>query len=88
MDKNFHTSTPSTPSSIYYYGVSYTEWENLHYFEAIKKRKELAKNLYSKLLDEGNLKKLSYPEEVRLQKVYKAWKDNERLLDERETLVN
>ena len=74
-------------ASQYYYDADYTEWENLKYFDAIKKRRDLAKKLYFKLYDKAKNQKISYDDEVRMFKVHKAWKDNEKLLDERGLII-
>jgi len=73
--------------SEYYYGTSYTDWENLPYFEAIKKRRDLAKELYKRLSFHFKDQKMDYSDQVRLQDVYKAWHDNERLLDEKDMII-
>jgi hypothetical protein len=70
--------------SEYYYGCSYKVWENLPYFEAIKVRRDKARELYKKL---DELDTTDYDILVRKHKVYKAWQDNEKLLDERNGLI-
>jgi len=71
--------------SEYYYGCSFKEWENLPYFEAIQIRRDKAKELFTHLYkeQEQSKKELSFEKRKRLWKVQKAWKDNQKLLDER-----
>jgi hypothetical protein len=75
-------------ASWYYYGAHFSEWENLLYFEAIKKRRDLARKLYNKLyLEQMNMKPIPYDQQVRIMKVKKALDDNQKLLDERNTII-
>jgi len=76
-------------ASEYYYGKTFETWENLPYFEAIEVRRDCAKGLYHKLWKEmiNSDKELPFDKRVRLWKVEKAWKDNQKLLDERDNLI-
>jgi len=75
--------------SEYYYGVPFETWENLLYFDAIKKRVECAKKLYEELYQEqmNSKTELSFEKRKRLWKVEKALKDNQKLLNEKDGLV-
>ena len=79
----------SMTASEYYYGVTFDAWENLTYFDAIKKRRDLARDLYYKLYEEQNKSKteLSFEKRKRLWKVEKAFKDNQKLLDEKDGII-
>ena len=82
-DTMYDKDNPKTKSE-YYYGCSYKEWENLPYFEAIKKRRDKARKLYIEL---NKINTTDYDILLRKHKVYKAWQDNEKLLDERNGLI-
>jgi len=75
--------------SEYYFGVSFTEWENLLYFDAIIKRRDLAEALYHKLTMEEHKTKgqMSFDKRVRLWKVEKALSDCQRLINEKMNLI-
>jgi hypothetical protein len=69
--------------SEYYFGCSYKVWENLPYFEAIEVRRDKARELYIKLSKKVQENYNDYDLRYRCYKVYKAWMDNDKLLDER-----
>jgi hypothetical protein len=75
-------------ASEYFYGCSYTEWENLPYFEAIELRVKKAREVFMGLYkDQSGKTGIPFEDQLRIFKVKKAWDDNQRLLDERsETL--
>ena len=82
-------SEKSIKLSIYYYNKPFSTWENLPYFEAIKVRRDLAKDLFFQLYKEQEESPVELPlkKRMRLKKVEKAWKDNQRLIDEKEGLI-
>jgi hypothetical protein len=71
--------------SEYYYGCSYKVWENLPYFEAIKVRRDKAKELYKKLSTKVQENYDNYDLKLRCYKAYKAWQDNDKLLNEKDS---
>jgi len=75
----YDKDNPRTKSE-YYYGCSFKEWENLSYFDAIEMRRNKAKELFVYL---DSIKNPDYETRVRTHKVYKAWMDNDKLLEER-----
>ena len=76
-------------SSEYYYGVSFEVWQDMKYFDAIKKRVECAKKLYEELwIEQQNSRtELPFEKRKRLWKVEKALRDNQKLLNEKNGLV-
>jgi hypothetical protein len=72
--------------SRYYYDCDFHVWDDMLYPDAIKDRAKRAKELYFELLGTCDFK-MSYEEQIRLGKVYKAWKDNEKLIDERSLII-
>jgi len=85
MEKTLKTMTESE----YYFGAPFSEWDQLLYFEAIEKRRDLCEALYHKLLTEESECKvqLSFAKRERLWKVEKALSDTKRLINERNNLV-
>jgi hypothetical protein len=73
------------PASEYYYGVLSSTWDNMLYWDAVKDRRDRARELFYDLLEDTKPK--DYDEQVRESKIYKAWKDNEKLLDERSFII-
>ena len=79
----------SMTESEYYFGVGFEVWENMVYFDAIIKRRDLAEELYHSLLREEyeHVGLLSFDKRVRLWKVEKALRDCQRLIDEKVNLI-
>jgi len=70
--------------SMYYYGCESSQWDNMNYFDAIKDRRDRAFALFGQFLDESLSGKQTYEFQVRSDKVYQAYRLNEKLIDERE----
>ena len=75
--------------SEFYYGVHSDRWDKMYYFDAIEDRRNLARDLYFKLYkeQESSNKLLNFKHRYRTWKVEKAWKLNQKLLDERNLIV-
>jgi soluble lytic murein transglycosylase-like protein len=73
------------PASVYYYGVLSNTWDNMLYWDAVKDRRDRARKLFFELMNFKETRQ--FDDLVREHKVYKAWKDNEKLLDERSLVI-
>ena len=69
----------------YLYELNIKSLENMKYFQGLQYKSNCAKRLYNKLNEES---KTNYSDELHERKfhVYKAWKHNERLMNEREEM--
>jgi len=74
-------------ASMYYYGCDFSTWDNMLYTEAIVDRKDKAFALYAMLYDEEQKGVLSFEDATRLNKVYKAYIYNKKLINERELIL-
>ena len=81
--------TKPAHNTEYYYDCQPEVWDNMLYPEAILDRRDRSRDLYFALLkEEMEYKKvLPFDKRTRLWKVEKAYRDNQKLLDERTTVI-